>query len=120
MLKTFLLVGFGGAMGSICRFAMTLAANKLSLPILWATLVCNILGCLFIGFLISFFVKTENLELRFLLITGFCGGFTTFSAFSSETLTLYQNGQTLWALTYSIGITVIGILAVYIGLKLTK
>jgi protein CrcB len=85
MIKAILLVGFGGAVGSVMRYLLSvLGANyfKGTFPI--ATFITNFLGCLIIGLLIGYFGKNTELnpQLKLLLITGFCGGFTTFSTFT--------------------------------------
>lgn len=61
-----------------------------------------------------------NGTLKWLLVTGFCGGYTTFSTFAFENIQLMQNQQTLWALIYSIGSIVIGIISVWLGMIIAK
>lgn len=122
-MKAILLIGIGGGIGSMLRYASTLLFSKLwSSTFPFATLIVNILGCLLIGFLIGFLDRqlTFSADLKFLLITGFCGGFTTFSAFASENLTLIQNGNLLYALIYTSLSVLVGILFVIIGLYLSN
>jgi CrcB protein len=87
-----------------------------------ATLIINVLGSLLIGLFIGILAKyyPENHPLKFLLIVGFCGGFTTFSSFASENYTLFQNGQQLHAYLYIIASVLLTIMAVGIGNYLTK
>lgn len=125
MLKQLLLVGTGGFLGSIARFFVS------KLNITWSfhniplgTLIVNVLGSLIIGILMGFFMKNNEVSssnnLRLLLAVGFCGGFTTFSAFANENFSLLQNGQFFTSFIYiSVSITM-GILAVFAGYILTK
>jgi fluoride exporter len=90
-----LLVFLGGGLGSVCRFVLGGAIqSRSSATVPVGTLVVNVLGCLAIGVLARLFHQegTAGYE-RAALIVGFCGGFTTFSAFSFETLTLVQAGR---------------------------
>jgi fluoride exporter len=92
-----LLIALGGAVGSVARYLMGRAvqgALHLEFPI--GTFVVNVVGCLVIGVLAKFFLHSQTeLPLRATLMIGFCGGFTTFSSFSLETLGLIQGGE--WA-----------------------
>lgn len=123
MLKTFLFIFLGGGLGSVFRYGTSLLTQKFytnSFPL--ATFLVNIVGCFLIGLMVGFSDKliTANTDLRFLFITGFCGGYTTFSAFGYENFQLLQNNQTLLALTY-IGLSIImGLVAVWFGLFLAK
>ena len=123
MIKTLLFIALGGAIGSLIRYFLSIFINKYwanNFPL--ATFVTNVLGCfligLFVGFLEKFYLSSS--ALKYLLITGFCGGFTTFSAFAFENFTLFQNQNTLIALLY-IGTSIfIGIIAVWLGLFIAK
>jgi CrcB protein len=88
----------------------------------WGTFVANMLGCILIGILMGYFSKLQlnNNDYKLLLVTGFCGGYTTFSAFAFENFTLWQQGNNTTALTY-IALSVIGgLLAVFSGFALSK
>ena len=83
------------------------------------TFVVNIIGCFLIGVITSYFLKVDN-YLKFLLITGFCGGFTTFSTFSAENFYLYENGNYPILLFYILLSVMVGLGAVYLGLQVAK
>lgn len=118
MLKQILLVGAGGAVGSILRYITSVfVVRSESFPFPVTTFIVNILGCFCIGLFINL-IPSNNL--RFLLIAGFCGGFTTFSTFASETLTMINNNQTMFAFVYTLLSCVIGICAVWLGMYITK
>lgn len=102
-----LFVFLGGGVGSLLRFGLSLAAQQVQRPNAawpWATFACNLLGCLAIGALAGWFGRQDSPSplLARLLMTGLIGGFTTFSAFGLETLTLLQRGQGGIALGYAL------------------
>lgn len=117
-MKQLLIVGFGGAIGSIARFLVSklnLHWHFLSIPM--GTLTVNVLGSLLIGFIAGVSARTEVISpsMRLFLMVGICGGFTTFSSFTNENLTLMQNGQFLSVLLYTGFSIFFGFLAVYLG-----
>lgn len=123
MFKALLIVGIGGGIGSSFRYLTSVLTQKYIQSLFpWATFLVNVIGCLLIGFLIGFFTKqqVENTELKLLFITGFCGGFTTFSAFALENIKLFQGGNSLLALLYIALSVLLGILAVWGGMLLVK
>lgn len=123
MIKYLIYVGLGGAAGSMLRFGISQLIKSFgSTNFPWATFLVNIGGCLLMGFLMGYFQKTDTstLSWQLLLTTGFCGGFTTFSAFAWENFQLYQQGNLTVFTTYIISSILIGILAVLGGFFLSQ
>lgn len=115
-MKALLLVGLGGAAGSMLRYVIQKYWN-LTFPI--GTLSVNLAGCFIIGVLWALFVsKSPNRELQLLLMTGFCGGFTTFSAFTQESMQLIFSGRYLTMVIYLVASVAGGLLATLAGYKL--
>jgi len=121
-MKSFLLVFLGGGLGSGLRYLVTIAMNQYSKVLPFGTFAVNMIGCLLIGLVLGYAQKENTLTSNqtLLLATGFCGGFTTFSAFANENLELIKNGEIFNFSIYTIGSFLIGVLAVFIGLYLTK
>jgi fluoride exporter len=119
MIKNILLVAFGGATGSVLRyltyyFLPLKTINK-------ATLIVNILGSLFMGLLAGYFSKNHiSNHLQYLLIVGFCGGFTTFSAFSWDVFMLFQQQKIFLAICYTLAMLVLAVLFTYFGYLISK
>ena len=113
----FLWVGLGGAIGTIFRYTLSLLPIKSSFPIL--TLITNLLGAFIIGVVVGLFEKQYlSSQIHLFLKTGLCGGFTTFSTFSLETLTLLENDMIFIAIVYAL-ISVVGcIMGVYLGKRI--
>ena len=95
MLKAILAVALGSAMGGLLRWALSLKLNSAFPALVPGTLVVNLLGGYIVGFAVAYFMDATSIppELRLLIITGFCGGLTTFSAFSADVVSLLQQGQ---------------------------
>jgi len=121
-MKQALLVFVGGGFGSVARYVIGKWLNNLENSIPYGTLLSNVLGSLLIGIILGYLGKTGNMfqSQSLLLATGFCGGFTTFSAFAYENHLFLKNGDYFSFLSYSFGSLIIGILAVFFGLYISK
>lgn len=123
MFRSLLLVGAGGAVGSMARYGIgyvvTRYTNNPLFP--WGTFAINVVGSLIIGVLFGLVSRNQWLQDWgiLLLASGFCGGFTTFSTFALDNINLMQKGQSMIALTYTALSVVIGLLLCRMGIWLT-
>ncbi|MEO0339292.1 MAG: fluoride efflux transporter CrcB [Bacteroidota bacterium] len=116
---SFFWVFLGGGLGSVCRYgiAKLLAHHEFTFP--WATLIANILACIILGLLVALNAKgVLKPNLQYLLMTGFCGGFSTFSTFAYENFQLLENGMTNYAIGNIAISLILGLGGIYLGLKL--
>ena len=122
MLRSFLLVGGGGAVGSMARYGVSFIVSKyITSPFPAGTFIINILGSLIIGILFGLVARNQWLQEggMLLLASGFCGGFTTFSSFALENVNLMQKGESITSFIY-IGLSVIiGLLLCRLGIWIT-
>ena len=121
-MKSFILVFLGGGLGSGLRYLVTIAMNQYSKVLPFGTFTVNMIGCLLIGLILGYAQKENTLTSNqtLLLATGFCGGFTTFSAFASENLELIKNGELFNFSIYAIGSVFLGIVLILIGYLLVN
>lgn len=122
-MNALVLVFVGGGLGAVSRHLVARAvmhASGVRFP--WGTMVVNIAGSLAMGLLIAWLARRSagDSGLRLLLATGFLGGFTTFSAFSLDAVTLYERGALTAAATYVIASVTVSILALFGGLWLAR
>jgi fluoride exporter len=115
-------IALGGAAGSVLRYlfgGMVQRAGGMAFPI--GTLAVNVTGCLLIGIFSQHFMNSQtHPEMRAALITGFCGGFTTFSAFSLETAGLMEGGEYARAAAYIVLSVVLSIVATFAGIAAAR
>lgn len=118
MIKDFLMVGIGGAIGSMLRYGTNLAIGSKIFPL--STLLINIIGSFAIGLFFGISMKNEAIAANWKLffISGICGGFTTFSAFSLENMQLLINGKYGLFALYIIASILLGLAAVIAGYRL--
>ena len=121
-MKSFILVFLGGGLGSGLRYLVAIAMNQYSKVLPIGTFTVNMIGCLLIGLVLGYAQKENTLTSNqtLLLATGFCGGFTTFSAFASENLELIRNGELFNFSIYAIGSVFLGIVLILIGYLLVN
>lgn len=108
MWKPVLAIALGAAIGALLRWYLGLKLNSLMPNVPPGTLAANLIGGYIIGVAVAYFASAQGIapEWRLLIITGFCGGLTTFSTFSAEVVTLLQEGRLAWAM---------GAVAVHVG-----
>jgi len=123
MIRTILLVGLGGGIGSILRYLTSVVINKnFSTTFPLATFVINMLGCFIIGILVSLMDKQPwaGDNFKYFFVTGFCGGYTTFSTFANENVSLMNSNHSFIAFAYIAASVVAGLIAVWCGMVLGK
>lgn len=117
MWKLIIALSLGSVLGGLSRWVLGLKLNSLFPTIPLGTLSANLIAGYVVGVAIAYFSQTPSVspELRLLIITGFCGGLSTFSTFSAEVATLLQQGRLTWAMgaigihvTGSVGMTLAG------------
>ena len=122
-MSTYLWIALGGALGTMARYATGIYVGRwLGTAFPWSTLLINILGSFLIGvFAESFALQWDTSQsTRAFLIIGICGGYTTFSTFSLDIVTLLNRGEAALALTYVLASVVIGLAGLYAGLQAVR
>ena len=106
----------GGGVGSVLRYSIGLLLRREDGLFPWGTFTANVVGCFLIGLFYAWSSRLQlTAEVRLMLTTGLCGGFTTFSTFSYESLQLLQQGHYILFLLYVMASLLVGLLAVWIG-----
>ena len=119
-MRVILLIGLGSFIGGIARYLLSVTVyNKIPSAFPYGTFAVNIIGCFLIGLVFGFHERSGlTNEWRLFIVTGLLGGFTTFSAFSFESVDLFRNGEPALALLYITGSIVLGLLATFAGIKI--
>jgi CrcB protein len=122
-MRTIFFIALGGAIGAVGRYLVQVSVDKyvtISFPL--GTMLVNLTGCFLIGLLYGFSLKYEwmTLEWRLFLITGICGGYTTFSSFSYESISLIREGSYGYFFLYVAGSVTLGLLATLAGMQIAR
>jgi fluoride exporter len=118
-----ILVGLGGMIGSVLRYLVALLFMRQGTQgFPYGTLAVNLAGCFLIGIILALSEKGDLIgtEWRLMLATGFCGGFTTFSAFSFESIRLLQDGEISLVSLYVGSSVIAGLLLTYLGMQIVR
>lgn len=119
MLRNIFFVALGGSFGSVLRYLVATIIVTKKFPT--STFLVNIIGSFLIGFLMAFLLKQNNSQhWQLLMVTGFCGGFTTFSAFSWDVILLLQQARYLTAVLYVLATFILSIFFCFLGFSLCK
>jgi CrcB protein len=124
-MKIWILIFVGGGIGSLCRYLISRSINSLVVSgFPYGTFLVNVTGCFLIGFFVFYFTDARfgvvSLPWRLFLVTGLCGGYTTFSAFSYENVQLFESNQIFTFLVYTFGSIVLGLLATFSGVLIAR
>lgn len=123
MVKSFLAIFIGGGLGSMMRYGVQLLMHERITPynFPWSTLTVNVIGSFMIGLFYALSAKYNlSTDTRLLLTTGLCGGFTTFSTFSNDSLALLKQGEVTMFVIYVCLSVILGVLATLAAILLSK
>ena len=122
MIKSILLIFLGGGVGSVMRYGIHRTTQSISIVFPLGTFIVNFIGCLMIGILWGITEKQLKLseEIKLLMMTGLCGGFTTFSAFTLEGIGLLKEQRITAFFLYIISTVIICLIATYFGIRLVR
>jgi fluoride exporter len=123
-MQAFLLVGLGGALGAVARYGVSVAVGHFwRTPFPLATMLVNVSGSLAMGLLVGWLARAlppGQSEIRLFVAVGILGGFTTFSAFSLDVMTLIERGDVIPAVIYALGSVLLSVLALLLGLMIFR
>ena len=122
-MKMILMVALGGAIGSSSRYLVGVAATRLfGIGFPWGTLIVNIVGSFLMGVLVAALALRYSVsnEVRAFLAIGVLGGFTTFSSFTLDAVSLYEKKQYLATMSYMGGSVILSLLAMFLGLAVIR
>jgi CrcB protein len=122
-MKIVSIIFLGGGLGSVLRYLVNRWITGFVTELYpWGTLLANITGCFLIGFFVFYSERMgpNSLNWRLFLVTGICGGYTTFSSFSFENVQMISNHQIFTMLFYTLGSIVLGFFATYMGIALAR
>lgn len=118
---SFIYVFIGGGLGSMARYGIAKALQSYTLDFPWATFITNFLACIILGALTAHTGKNVIPEsMKFTLMIGFCGGFSTFSTFSNETFKLFEQGNFTYAILNILISVLVCLFGIYLGFRLMK
>ncbi|MCV2872013.1 fluoride efflux transporter CrcB [Defluviimonas sp. WL0050] len=121
MIQTLLQVALGGALGASARYMTNVAAMRLIGPgFPWGTVVANVAGSFLMGVIVVALAHKDATRMAPFLMTGLLGGFTTFSAFSLDALTIWERGQTGLAAAYVLGSVILSLGGIVAGMAVTR
>ncbi|MDP2741029.1 MAG: fluoride efflux transporter CrcB [Pseudorhodobacter sp.] len=121
MIQTLLSVALGGAIGASSRYLVNVASGRVfGMGFPYGTVIVNVLGSLLMGVLVVVLAHKGGMRLAPFLMTGVLGGFTTFSAFSLDALTIWERGQTALAAGYVLGSVVLSLVGIVAGMALAR
>lgn len=120
-LSSLIQVALGGAVGSVMRYLVGIASGRLfGMAFPYGTMIVNVVGSFLIGMLVIVFAEIGGGRFAPLLMTGFLGGFTTFSSFSLDAISLWEKGQTGAALGYVMASLILSLAAIILAMRLLR